>query len=112
MSLLKFTAKVNTASEEQMETENTYKSMQNAWKDKEWSWNRIAVPVEQADRIIEYTPKKCIVLLYSGEKILAAELFDELTAKWEFLRREDNYTPPKEKDLDLGGPPDNEDEDD
>ena len=86
MSVLKLKAKVKLISEEDMELEEM--DMGIIAKSKEWVWRSVAVPVEEVYRVIGYSSTKSIVQMYDGEKILVAESFDELTARWEIARDE------------------------
>ena len=86
MSILKFKAKVRLVSEEDMELEEM--DMGIIAKSKEWVWRARAVPVEEIYSIIAYSSTKSIVQMYDGEKILLAESFEEVCARWERSRIE------------------------
>ena len=86
MSVLKFKAKVKMVSEEDMELEEM--DMGIIAKSKEWVWRARAVPVEEIYSVIAYSSTKSIVQMYDGEKILVAESFEELCARWERSRVE------------------------
>jgi len=87
MSLLKLKAKVKLTSEEGMEIEEQY-DLGTIAKSAEWVWRDLAIPVEEVYKIISYTPSKTIVQLYDEEKILVAELFEDVYNKWHQLRKE------------------------
>lgn len=86
--LIRFKAKVMMSSEEDMEAEEKY-DLGNIAKSKEWEWRQVAIPAEEIYRLIEFSKNKTIVQLYDAEKILVAESFDDLYAKWKDFK-EDN----------------------
>lgn len=81
MSLLKFKAKVNLVSEEDMELEEL--DMGIIAKSKQWVWRAVAIQVEEIYKVIAYSSTKSVVQMYDGEKILVAESFEELCDRWE-----------------------------
>lgn len=91
MSLVKLRAKVMLQAEDQMETEGTY-DLGNIAQSKEWVWRRIALPVEEIYRVIEYSKSKSIVEINGGERILVSEAFDEVYVKWYDARKEVDIT--------------------
>lgn len=86
MSILRFKGKVKMVSEEDMELEEM--DMGIIAKSKEWVWRATGVPVEEIYKVVAYSSTKSIVQMYDGEKILVAESFDELCARWERSRIE------------------------
>lgn len=89
MSILRLKAKVLLSSEDSLELEERDLGAIQGYAP-EWGWRSKAFRVEEIYDIISFSPTKCLVRTYDGEKVLVIGAFEELTDKWEEKLKEIN----------------------
>lgn len=108
MGLIRLKVKVKQLSEEEMEASEGRDFGKMQWKDATYTYTEEAYRSEEIWKISSYSPAKTIVFFYEGEKVLVAEPFNDVFAKWE--KAVNSESPAPDTTMQEVGEEDDEDE--